>query len=112
MLIAIPLNLGTLSQSIRQTPRFALLDVNPVSGRIAGRSDREAPVYKPGVFADWLQKQGVELIIASSINDWERQRFDANGIKVVVGAPANTPERIVECFFEGKLVTAGKTLYS
>ncbi len=94
MLIAIPLNLGTLSQSIRQTPRFALLDVNPVSGRIAGRSDREAPVYRDAYrFCD---AHATQLAYRNTIEAATAR--PATDVKAIVFCRDNDSARHVDAF--------------
>ena len=63
------------------------------------------PPHEPGLLPRWLHEQGADVIIAGGMGQRAQQLFAQSGIKVVVGAPADAPERIVESYLSGTLVS-------
>ena len=103
MRIAIPLADGTLSMHFGHCERFALVDVDPASKKIVRREDVEAPPHQPGLLPPWLADRGAECIIAGGMGQRAQSLFAEQGIKVIVGVPSETPERLVTDYLEGKL---------
>ena len=103
MRIAIPLADGTLSVHFGHCERFALVDVDSSSRKVVKRKDIEAPPHQPGLLPLWLAARGAECIIAGGMGQRAQSLFAEQGIKVVVGAPSATPERLVTDYLEGKL---------
>ena len=84
---------------------FALVDVDPQTKKILGSSEIAAPPHEPGLLPPWLAKQGANIIIAGGMGQRAQQLFAEQGIQVVVGAPAETPEKLITDFFAGTLQT-------
>ena len=103
MRIAIPLVGGKLTMHFGHCERFALLDVDEVSGKIVKRDDITPPPHAPGLLPPWLGERGVHCVIAGGMGQRAQQLFAEQGVKVVVGAPSETPERLVEDYLDGKL---------
>lgn len=103
MRVAIPLADGRLAAHFGHCERFALIDVDPKENRIVGRQDVEAPPHQPGLLPPWLAERGATLIIAGGMGQRAVSLFTAQGIKVVVGAPVETPESLVREFLAGTL---------
>jgi len=103
MKIAIPLADGKLSMHFGHCERFALVDVNPAEKKILKREDITAPPHEPGLLPPWLAERGVTIIIAGGMGQRAQKLFAEQGIQVVVGAPDETPERLVGDFLAGKL---------
>jgi len=101
--IAIPLANGKLSQHFGHCDRFALVDVDPVEKKILKREDIEAPPHEPGLLPKWLAEQGATMIIAGGMGQRAQGLFIERGIEVIVGAPADTPERLVGDYLAGTL---------
>jgi len=95
MRIAIPLADGKLAMHFGHCERFALVDVDPTNKRILKREDVVAPPHQPGLLPPWLAEQGATLIIAGGMGQRAQELFVQQGILVVVGAPAETPEELV-----------------
>jgi len=55
------------------------------------------------VLPRWLHEQGANAIIAGGMGQRAQSLFESNGIQVVVGAPADTPENLVTAFISGTL---------
>jgi len=103
MKIAIPLADGRLAMHFGHCERFALIDTDPAQKRILKREDVVAPPHQPGLLPAWLAEHGANVIIAGGMGQRAQGLFDESGIEVVVGAPAETPERLVEDYLAGTL---------
>lgn len=107
MRIAIPLANGKLAMHFGHCESFALVDVDTESCLIKGRNDVAAPAHQPGLLPPWLSEKGATVIIAGGMGQRAQDLFTQQGIKVVVGAPAETPETLVKDFLEGSLKLGG-----
>lgn len=105
MRIAVPLVQGQLSLHFGHCDQFAIFDVDAENRRISGRSDQTPPAHAPGVLPQWLHGIGVNVIIAGGMGQRAQQLFTQQGVEVVVGAPAGSPEEIVEAYLQDTLRT-------
>jgi Mrp family chromosome partitioning ATPase/predicted Fe-Mo cluster-binding NifX family protein len=103
MRIAIPLADGRLSMHFGHCERFALIDVDFTEKKMIKREDLEAPPHEPGLLPPWLAKHGANVIIAGGMGQRAQGLFAEQGIQVVVGASAETPERLVGDYLAGTL---------
>jgi len=103
MRIAIPIADGKLSMHFGHCERFVLIDVDPTEKKILKREDIEAPPHQPGLLPPWLAERGANLIIAGGMGARAQGLFAEQGIQVVVGAPAETPEKLVADYLTGTL---------
>ena len=103
MKIAIPLADGILSMHFGHCERFALIDVDQTEKKILKREDIEAPPHEPGLLPPWLAERGANVIIAGGMGQRAQNLFAQQGIQVVVGAPAESPENLVANFLAGTL---------
>ncbi|MEW6363474.1 MAG: iron-sulfur cluster carrier protein MrpORP [Acidobacteriota bacterium] len=103
MRIAIPLADGMLAMHFGHCEKFALLDVDMTKKEIVKRDDVEAPPHQPGLLPNWLAQRGAHVIIAGGMGQRALGLFSQQGIRVMVGARAETPERLVQNFLAGAL---------
>ncbi|HNT33592.1 MAG TPA: NifB/NifX family molybdenum-iron cluster-binding protein [bacterium] len=103
MRIAVPLADERLCMHFGHCETFALVDV--VDGKIAKRTDVVPPPHEPGVLPRWLAAQGVTMIIAGGMGQRAQGLFTENRIQVVVGAPSESPEKLIAAYLEGNLQT-------
>jgi Mrp family chromosome partitioning ATPase/predicted Fe-Mo cluster-binding NifX family protein len=103
MRIAIPIADGKLSMHFGHCERFALVDVDTQAKKILKREDIDAPKHEPGLLPPWLAERGTRIIIAGGMGQRAQALFTGQGIEVVVGAPAETPERLVADYLAGTL---------
>lgn len=103
MKIAIPLAGGKLAMHFGHCERFALVEVDPAEKKILGREDVAAPPHQPGLLPPWLAERGATMIIAGGMGQRAQNLFTEHGIQVIVGAPSDTPERLVGDFLAGTL---------
>ncbi|MDD4919053.1 MAG: NifB/NifX family molybdenum-iron cluster-binding protein [candidate division Zixibacteria bacterium] len=105
MKIAIPITGGVLSAHFGHCETFALIDVDPGTKKILGCTDVESPPHQPGLLPSWLKEKGAELIIAGGMGRRAQDLFAENGIKMLVGAPAEKPEKLAADYLNGTLRT-------
>jgi predicted Fe-Mo cluster-binding NifX family protein len=103
MRIAIPLASGKLTMHFGHCEYFAIVDVDSLGKKILKREDVEAPPHQPGLLPPWLAERGANVIIAGGMGQRAQELFAQQGIQVVVGAPAETPEKLVADYLAGTL---------
>ncbi len=105
MKIAMPTVEGKLCLHFGHCEKFAIVEVDVESKTITDTNFLTPPMHEPGVLPRWLNEQGVKIIIASGMGQRAKGLFTENGIDVVVGAPAETPENVVSAYLAGTLET-------
>ena len=108
MKIAIPMTGGKLSAHFGHCEAFALLEVDQGKKAITSTKVLTPPAHEPGLLPRWLAEEGAEMIIAGGMGTRAQNLFTQQSIAVVVGAPTETPDVIVEAFLQGSLQTGGK----
>jgi ATP-binding protein involved in chromosome partitioning len=103
MRIAIPVAEGRLSMHFGHCERFALIDVDPAAKTILKREDVEAPPHEPGLLPAWLHDRGANIIIAGGMGQRAQALFAEQGIRVIIGAPSEPPERLIADYLAGTL---------
>ena len=103
MKIAIPTANGKLCTHFGHCETFAVLTADPQTKKITGRENIVPPPHEPGVLPAWLGEQKVNVIIAGGMGQRAQQLFTAQNITVVVGSPAEAPEKLVESYLAGTL---------
>ena len=103
MRIAIPLAGEKLAMHFGHCERFALVDVDLKEKKILKREDIDAPAHQPGLLPPWLAERGATLIIAGGMGQRAQGLFTEHGIEVIVGASADSPERLVGDYLAGTL---------
>ncbi|PKN71022.1 MAG: ATPase [Deltaproteobacteria bacterium HGW-Deltaproteobacteria-12] len=103
MKIAIPLAEGKLTMHFGHCASFALIDVDPQTKNIIKSEEIAAPPHEPGLLPPWLAEKGVTMIIAGGMGQRAQQLFAQQNIRVIVGAPADKPEKLITDFFTGTL---------
>jgi predicted Fe-Mo cluster-binding NifX family protein len=63
------------------------------------------PPHEPGVLPRWLHEQGANVILAGGMGQRAQELFAQNSVKVVVGAPVDTPENLLNAYLAGSLVS-------
>lgn len=107
MRIAIPLADGKLALHFGHCAHFALIDADPEQRTILGREDVAAPPHEPGKLPVWLAEHGANVIIAGGMGQRALALFAEQGIRVVVGAPPEAPEKLVADHLAGTLRVGG-----
>ncbi|OIN96639.1 MAG: chromosome partitioning protein ParA [Deltaproteobacteria bacterium CG1_02_45_11] len=103
LIFAIPVSDGNLCSHFGHCDQFALIETT--NGEIKGKSMLTPPPHEPGVLPKWLNEQGANIIIAGGMGERAQQLFTQNGIKVITGAPMDSPDSLVHQYFSDSLVT-------
>ena len=103
MIIALPMADGTLCTHFGHCDHFALVEVNEADGGIVKITEEVPPPHEPGVLPRWLHERGADVVIAGGMGERARQMLAQGGVKVVVGAPSDTPENLASAYLKGVL---------
>ena len=103
MKIAVPCSDGKLSPHFGHCSVFAVADVE--NGVVNAVSEHVPPPHEPGVLPGWLEKLGVEVILAGGMGARAQAIFMEKNIKVITGAPQLPPEEVVSAYLAGSLQT-------
>jgi predicted Fe-Mo cluster-binding NifX family protein len=102
-MFAVPTAEGILCSHFGHCDQFALIETK--EGKIKSKTMHTPPPHEPGVLPKWLHEMGAHIIIAGGMGSRAQQLFVENGIKVVTGAPSDTPETLVQKYLSDQLVT-------
>lgn len=108
MIIAIPLEDGKLAQHFGHCASFAFMQTD-AANTVTERRDIEAPPHEPGLLPRWLSEHGVNLVICGGMGPRALDLLAQNGIKVITGAPVDTPENLIATHFQGTLETTANS---
>jgi predicted Fe-Mo cluster-binding NifX family protein len=103
MRIAIPLADGKLAMHFGHCQHFAMVDVDTAAKKILKREDIAAPPHEPGLLPPWLAERGAKIIITGGMGQRAHDLFAQQGVEVMLGAPVETPEKLIEDYFAGTL---------
>jgi predicted Fe-Mo cluster-binding NifX family protein len=109
MRFAIPVADGRLCPHFGHCQSFALIDADMEAKEITERGEVAAPPHQPGLLPGWLAERGANVIIAGGMGGRAKALFDDQGIEVIVGAPVEKPEELVQAVLTGSLVTGANT---
>jgi predicted Fe-Mo cluster-binding NifX family protein len=102
-IFAVPVSGGKLCSHFGHCDQFALIETE--EGEIKGKTMLTPPPHEPGVLPRWFHEQGSNVIIAGGMGARAQGLFTENGIRVITGAPVDSPEALVNQFLSGSLVT-------
>lgn len=105
MKIAIPTNGGKLCQHFGHCEVFTFIEVDDTTKQIINREEITPPEHVPGIIPPWVAEQGAKLVIAGGMGGRAQGLFEEQDIKVIVGAPAEVPEKLVLDYLKNTLVT-------
>ena len=103
MKIAVPTANGVLCPHFGQSQNFSIFEVDEETRKITNQTVLNPPLHQPGVLPAWLSKIGCTHVIAGGMGHRASTLFEQNGIQVICGAQAISPESAVNDFLAGKL---------
>jgi len=107
IVFAVPTAGGKLCSHFGHCDQFALIQTE--DGHIRNKSMLTPPPHEPGVLPKWLHEMGAHIIIAGGMGSRAQQLFAESGIKVVTGAPMDSPEALVNQYLSNTLLTGANT---
>jgi len=102
-LFAVPVSGGKLCAHFGHCDQFALVETE--DGKIKKTDMHTPPPHEPGVLPRWLHEMGADIILAGGMGARAQELFEQNGIRVIIGAPMDAPEALVNQYLSGTLVT-------
>jgi len=105
MKIALPVADGKLCMHFGHCQFFALVEVDQDQKVILNTKMLTPPAHAPGVLPPWVAEQGASYVITGGMGGRAVQLFEQAGVKVITGAPAEPPEKLVMAFLNGTLQT-------
>ncbi|OQY32758.1 MAG: ATPase [Spirochaetaceae bacterium 4572_59] len=107
MKIAIPCEDKVLCAHFGHCEAFAILDVDMDSKKMGEVEYVTPPHHEPDVLPKWLAEKQVNLVIAGGMGSRAQQLFGGQGIQVLVGSEAGSPEKVVTNYLDGSLQSGG-----
>ena len=101
--IAIPVADGRLCMHFGHCEQFVLLDVDTEEKKVLNSQHIDPPPHQPGLLPRWLHDQGVNVVIAGGMGQRAQSIFAEQGIEVIVGAPAESADRLARSYLDGTL---------
>jgi ATP-binding protein involved in chromosome partitioning len=105
MKIAVPVANGKLCAHFGHSEHFALVEADDATRKVVSTRLVTPPPHEPGVLPRWLHREGADVIIAGGMGQRAQALFAENGIKVIVGAPADSPEQLARLYLAGTLIS-------
>jgi len=99
--IAIPLEGNVLSTHFGGCEAFAFVDVE--NDEIINITILDAPTHEHGSYPRFVAEQNATDVIAGGMGANAISRFNEANINVFLGAPVDTPVKLVKDFIAGKL---------
>ena len=96
MIIAIPVDGDKLDLHFGHCKEFALIKVDFEKKQILLRENKKAPPHEPGLLPKWLAQLEAKVVIAGGMGQKAKDLFNNHNIKVLVGAPQESPEKLVK----------------
>ncbi|MDD3437303.1 MAG: NifB/NifX family molybdenum-iron cluster-binding protein [Candidatus Gastranaerophilales bacterium] len=109
MKIAIPTNNGKLCQHFGHCEVFTFVDIDENKKEILDKKEFTPPTHVPGILPPWVAEKGATIVLAGGMGERAQGLFEAQGIKVLVGCPPETPEKLVTDYLQNTLVTGVNT---
>ena len=101
--VVVPVADGKLCSHFGHCQQFAFFNVDMPNRRIHESRHVDPPPHEPGLLPRWLHTNSAQVVIAGGMGGQAQDLFRQQGIRVIVGAPADRPESVVQAFLDGKL---------
>jgi predicted Fe-Mo cluster-binding NifX family protein len=102
-MIAVPMSGGKLSAKFGLCEQFAFIETQ--DGKIIGKEMLTSPAHASGVLPQWLKDQGADVVIAGKIGEKAQELLRNNGIEVIINAPMDAPESLVNQYLAKTLLS-------
>jgi len=98
---AIPMEDGKPSERFGEARHFAIVTVKDQA--ISGKEVLDTPPHEPGGIPVWLEDLGVTHVLTRDLGEKAQELLKKKGIEVVVGVPAEEPEKLVGMYLDVSL---------
>jgi predicted Fe-Mo cluster-binding NifX family protein len=107
MKIAIPLSKGRVAELSGDCDRFTIVDVDLTENRILDSRRAEPDAELLGRLTAWFTEQAVDLVIAVEIEPELRTDLLDSNIRIIAGAPNDSPHVVIKAYLAGGLDRPG-----
>ncbi|SKA83468.1 Chromosome partitioning ATPase, Mrp family, contains Fe-S cluster [Paucidesulfovibrio gracilis DSM 16080] len=107
--VALPIAEGRLCQHFGHCQQFAVYDVDTELGSVVASTSETPPPHEPGVLPKWIAGLNVDLVLAGGMGAKAQSLLKDEGVQVIVGAPSQEPEKVLEQWMKGSLQTGANT---
>jgi len=102
-MLVVPVSGGKLSSHFGHCEQFAFMEAQ--NHKIVGTDMRTPPAHEPGVLPQWLYDQGADVVIVGGMGERAQGLLREKGIEVIIGAPMDPPESLVNQYLSNTLVS-------
>ena len=103
MKIALPVAGGKATQHFGHCEVFSVFEIDIKNKKILSAEDKTPPEHIPGIFPEWISKQGVTLVISGGMGIKAQNLFRDNGVDLILGIESYDPTQIVQSYLDGTL---------
>lgn len=103
MKIAMPLAKGRIAELSENCDRFTIVDVDLTESRVLASCRAEPEAAWLGRLVPWLTDKTVDLVIAVEVSAGMRPDLIDNSIRVIAGAPNDSPHSVIKAYLAGDL---------
>ena len=109
MKFAIPTENDKLCAHFGSCKLFTFIEVNEASNEIISKETQIPSGHCHEYMAPWVAENGAQIIIAGGMGVPAQEMLRQQGLKVIVGAPAEAPEKLVQDYLNGTLKTVSNS---
>jgi len=102
-MLVVPVSGRKLSSHFGHCEQFVFIKTQ--NGKIIDTEMHIPPAHEPGVLPGWLYEQGADVVIVGGMGERAQQLLREKGIKVMIGAPMDSPESLANQYLSNALVT-------
>jgi predicted Fe-Mo cluster-binding NifX family protein/predicted RNA-binding Zn-ribbon protein involved in translation (DUF1610 family) len=103
--IAIPVSGDNLNTHFGHCESFAIYDIDQTKKTVVDSMTVPSPGHQPGVLPAFLGEHGVNLILTGGMGERAQSLFANEGIHVILGVPVEKPDKLIEDYLSGNLVS-------
>jgi len=109
MKLALPVAGDRLAETLDDAEQFDIVEIDLVTRTELGAGRTDPGPLSPNELAIWLVDAGVDLLIVRHLGSQEHRLLDEHGVRVIVGAPVETPRELVKRYLRDELQGAPAT---
>ncbi|OGH95536.1 MAG: hypothetical protein A2039_08285 [Candidatus Melainabacteria bacterium GWA2_34_9] len=109
MKFAIPTENDKLYAHFGSCKIFTFIDIDQNTNTIISKETKNPSGQCHEYMAPWVSENGANVVIAGGIGVPAQELLKKQGLKVVVGAPTESPEQLVYDYINGTLKTIPNT---
>ncbi|MEI8388290.1 MAG: NifB/NifX family molybdenum-iron cluster-binding protein [bacterium] len=109
MKIAIPTENDKLCAHFGSCKLFTFIEVDETSNKIISKETKKPEGHCHEYMSPWVSENGATIVIAGGMGIPAQEMLKQQGIKVIVGAPIEEPEKLVLDYLNGALKTVSNS---